>query len=77
MDGTWKIIKKQSRTADRGWFSSLGVGLGAKTLHRKTPNLLFNVLKRLGPGWILRQNDPSTENWISGFANGMLGASIR
>jgi hypothetical protein len=23
------ILKKQSRTADKGWFSSLGVGLGA------------------------------------------------
>jgi len=35
----WKvgvnILNKQSRTADKEWYSSLGVGWGAKTPHRK------------------------------------------
>jgi hypothetical protein len=30
------ILNKQSRTADREWPSSLGVGRGLKTPHRKT-----------------------------------------
>jgi hypothetical protein len=30
------ILNKQSRTADRGWSSGLGVGRGLKTPHRKT-----------------------------------------
>jgi hypothetical protein len=29
------ILNKQSRTADKGWPSSLGVGLGRTTPHRK------------------------------------------
>jgi hypothetical protein len=29
------ILNNQSRTADKGWPSSLGVGRGAKTPHRK------------------------------------------
>jgi hypothetical protein len=29
------ILNKQSRTADRGWPSSLGVGRGANNPHRK------------------------------------------
>jgi hypothetical protein len=37
------ILNKQSRTADRGWCSSLGVGRGLTTHHRKTPNLLGNI----------------------------------
>jgi len=30
------ILNKQSRTADKGWSSSLGVERGAETAHRKT-----------------------------------------
>jgi hypothetical protein len=29
------ILNKQSRTADKGWFFSLGVGRGANNFHRK------------------------------------------
>jgi len=29
MDGSHKIINKMSRTADKGWFSSLGTRRGA------------------------------------------------
>ena len=29
MEGTANILNKQSRTADKGWSSSLGVGRGA------------------------------------------------
>jgi hypothetical protein len=28
-------LNKQSQTADKGWFSSLGVGRGLKTHHKK------------------------------------------
>jgi hypothetical protein len=28
-EGSWNILNKQSRTADKGWSSSLGVGHGA------------------------------------------------
>jgi hypothetical protein len=34
-EGTANILNKQSRTADKGWSSSLGVGRGAATPHRK------------------------------------------
>jgi hypothetical protein len=47
------ILNKQSRTAGTGWSSSLGVGPGLTAPHRKTPNLLSNVLKSLGRGRIL------------------------
>jgi hypothetical protein len=41
------ILNKQSRTANRGWSSSLGVGQGGLTTHhRKTPNLLRNRKKQ-------------------------------
>jgi hypothetical protein len=29
------ILNKQSRTADKGWSSSLGLGVGLTTRHRK------------------------------------------
>jgi hypothetical protein len=47
------ILNKQLRTADKGWSSSLGVGRGAATSHRKNLLLLRNVSKRLRPGLIL------------------------
>jgi hypothetical protein len=43
------ILNKQSRTADKGWSSMLGVGRGAETLHHKNCLLLQNVSKHLGP----------------------------
>jgi hypothetical protein len=30
------ILNRQSRTADKEWSSSLGIGRGAETAHRKT-----------------------------------------
>jgi hypothetical protein len=45
-------LNKLSRTADRGWPSSLGVGWGANP-PVKALNLLRNVLPSLGPGRIL------------------------
>jgi hypothetical protein len=39
------ILNKQSRTADKGWPSSLGVGRGLTTPHRKKRNMLRNVNK--------------------------------
>jgi hypothetical protein len=60
---TVNILNKQSRTSDRGWSSSLGFGRGLTIHHRKNSNLLRNVSHSLGPGRIIRQNDPSTEKW--------------
>jgi hypothetical protein len=40
-----KILNKQSRRADKGWYSSLRVGRGAATPHHKNFLLLRNVLK--------------------------------
>jgi hypothetical protein len=42
------ILNKQSRTADRGWTSSLEAGRRDNNPHRNTPYLLRNVLKSLG-----------------------------
>jgi hypothetical protein len=44
------ILNKHQRTADKEWSSSLGVGRGLTTPHRKTPDLFRNFLKSLGPG---------------------------
>jgi hypothetical protein len=43
------ILNKQSRTDEKGWSSSLGVGR-EDAPHRKKSNILRNVSKRLGPG---------------------------
>jgi hypothetical protein len=53
------ILNKQSRTDNKRWPSSLGVGRGVITPHRKK-NLLRKFLKSLGPGGILWVNDPSS-----------------
>jgi hypothetical protein len=37
------ILNKQSRTADWGRSSSMGVGRGLTNHHLKTPNLLRNI----------------------------------
>jgi hypothetical protein len=34
-----KILNKQSQTANKGWFSSLGLGVGLTKPHRK--NVVF------------------------------------
>jgi hypothetical protein len=47
------ILKKQSRTADSGWSSSLGVRWGLTTLPHKTKYLLRNTTHSLGPGRII------------------------
>jgi hypothetical protein len=51
----WKvaanILNKQSRTADRGWSSSLGIRWGAKNPQCKTSNLLHIIIKSLGQGF--------------------------
>jgi hypothetical protein len=46
------ILNKQSRTADSGWSSSLGVGRGLTTLRRKTQYLLRITTHSLGTGRI-------------------------
>jgi hypothetical protein len=58
------ILNKQSRTADRGWSSSMGAGREFKTHHRKTTNLSRNRKDNLEPGRILWQNGLDTEKWI-------------
>jgi hypothetical protein len=47
------ILDKQSRTADKRWSSSLGVGRGATTPHRKNFLLFRNVSKCRGSRLIL------------------------
>jgi hypothetical protein len=39
------ILNKQSRTADKGWPSSLGVGRGANNSHRNKRNM-YEMLQR-------------------------------
>jgi len=51
---TANILNKQSRTADKGWSSILGVGSGANNSSLQKRILLQNVYKEsLGPGLIL------------------------
>jgi hypothetical protein len=54
------ILKKQSRTADKGWSSSLGVGRGA---NRKKLIMLRIIHRGLGIGLILCY-DPSSGKGI-------------
>jgi hypothetical protein len=45
------ILNKQSRTADKGWLSSLGVGRGANKSQPQTRILLRNIHREsLGTG---------------------------
>jgi hypothetical protein len=69
------ILNKKSRTADKGWPSSLGVGRGLATPHRKKINTLRNVTKGLGIGWML-WNDLRYGKWTCDLERGMLGVSI-
>jgi hypothetical protein len=68
-------LNKQSRTADKGWPSSLGVGRWLTIPHRKKRKKLRNVTKVLGIGWIL-WNDLRHGKWIWDLERGMLRASI-
>ena len=45
------ILNKQSRTAYKEWFSSLGVGRGANNSSPLKRIMLRNVYKSLRPGW--------------------------
>jgi len=48
------ILNKQSRTADKGWSSSLGVGQGANSSSTLKHILLRNIHRQsLGPGLTL------------------------
>ena len=48
------ILNKQSRTADKAWSSSLGVGRGANISSPLKRMLLRNIHRqRLGPGLII------------------------
>jgi hypothetical protein len=47
------ILNKQSRTADKGWSSRLGVGRGANNPSQQKSNSLRNISKRLGLELIL------------------------
>jgi hypothetical protein len=49
------ILNKQSRTANKGWSSSLGVGRGACNTSPYKCSMLRNVIKRLGPA-LIRQD---------------------
>jgi hypothetical protein len=57
------ILNKQSRTADSRRSSSLGLGVGLTTPHRKK-KLVMKMLKSLGSGRIPWINDLSERKWI-------------
>jgi hypothetical protein len=69
------ILNKQSRTADRGWPSTLWAGRGANNPHTKKLYVLSSTYNRLGNGRIL-WHDLSSEKWIRDLARVMSGASI-
>jgi hypothetical protein len=51
------ILNNQSRTADKGWPSSLGVGRGSNNSSPKKSTLLRNVhTESLGPGLIFNRD---------------------
>jgi len=77
---TWRvaanILNKQSRTADKGWSSSLTVGRGANNSSPLKRILLRNIHRQsLGPGLILWYN-LSNERGTWDLVLGMLGACI-
>jgi len=68
------ILNKQSRTADKGWYSSLGVGRGANNSSPLKRILLRNIHKpSLEPGLIIWY-DLSNERGTLDLVLGMLGA---
>jgi hypothetical protein len=54
------ILNKQPRTNDKGWSSSLGVGRGAKILHRKKQTSYETVIGRKARG---KETTGKTEAW--------------
>jgi hypothetical protein len=58
------ILNKQSRTDDKWWSSSLGVGRGANNASPKKISLLKKTTRSLRPGWIPWINDLSKRKWI-------------
>ena len=53
----WRVLNKQSQTADKGWSSSLGVGQGANNFSLLKHILLRNIHKQsLGHGLVLWYN---------------------
>jgi hypothetical protein len=71
------ILNKQQRTADRGWPSSLGLGGGLTTTHRKN----LYVAKYLQPPRKWTDSLARPKHRKNGYeirlARGMSGASIR
>jgi hypothetical protein len=49
------ILNKQSRTADKGWYSSLWVGLGASNFSQQELHMLRNISQSLELGMVLRK----------------------
>jgi len=47
MEGSWNILNKHSRTVDKGWPSSLGVGRGANNSSLQKKSWLRNVKQEL------------------------------
>jgi hypothetical protein len=62
---TWRvaanIFNKQSRIADRGWSSSLGVGRGGKNSSPKKNNITYNEMDRSRGKYGVK------ERWIQPF----------
>ena len=66
------ILNEQSRTVDKGWSSSLGVGRGANNSSPQKLSLLRNGYTCLGPGLILWY-DLSNGKGTRELVRGMLG----
>jgi hypothetical protein len=65
------VLNKQSRTADRGWSSSLAVGEGLTTINLKNSNLIRNIAEhhqgvdgRMGSKWTLGRVVGGSVEWI-------------
>jgi hypothetical protein len=69
------IFNKQPRTDNKGWSSSLGLGVGLTTLHHKN-KLVTKKSNSLGAGQILWINDPSYRIWIRDLKRGMLEVCV-
>jgi hypothetical protein len=58
------ILNTQSRTADKEWSCSSGLGVGQTTTHHKKISLLLNLTGSLRTGEIPWINDLSERKWI-------------
>jgi hypothetical protein len=70
------ILNKQPRTNFKWRSSSLGAGRGPNNSSPLKINLLWKLLKSLGPGWIIWIKDPSYAIWIWDLVHGMLEVCI-